>query len=204
MNRTLLIAISVLLAAHAFAAGDASRFDSGDRLMAAGRYEEALAIWRDALSRAPSDAELLLRAGIACSMLGHFDPAREYILAARKAAPQDPKMLYNHALLELRRGHNDSARALLQETLRVRPWFPGAAYHLGLLAERDGRAQEAQALYVREINADNGSALAWQRYLNLKQDPKTSADRTIAVACAIVGAGALVIVSVRREQKNAL
>ena len=203
MNRRPVILFLFLFAGAALA-GDNARFDVGDRLMAAGRCEEALEIWTQELRATPDDVDLLLRAGIACSMLDDRRRAEEYLLDARRRAPDDPRPVYNHALLELRRGRTERARALLEETLRIRDWFPGASFHLGLLAEREGRLDEADRLYVREMNADHGSAAAWQRHMNLQRDNHRSADGPVIIACLVVGAAALVFGCLWRKGRSAL
>jgi len=202
VNRRFVILFLFLFVGAAFA-GDNARFAAGDRLMATTRYEEALEIWTRGLRATPGDVELLLRAGIACSMVGDYGRAEAYLLDARRRVPDDPRLVYNHALLELKCGRTDRARALLEETLRIRDWFPGASFHLGLLAEREGRLEEAGRLYVREMNADHGSAAAWQRYLNLRRGHETTADTSVVIACLIVGAGALLVGCLLRKGKTA-
>ena len=170
-----------------------ARYDRGDRLVAAGRYDEAFAVWRSALQKEGEDPELLLRAGITASMLGDFESAETYLRDAQRRAPDDPKIVYNLGLLSLRRGNAEEARARLREVLATCEWFPGAAYHLGVLAERDGDVAAAKAYYVREINATGGAGLAWQRYLALHGAPGSGRDRVVTWTMVAAGAGALLV-----------
>ncbi|MFH0964591.1 MAG: tetratricopeptide repeat protein [Planctomycetota bacterium] len=202
--------ILLLLLTPRVLAGDGRRYDAGDRLMAQGRYDDALSLWTGALASEAENPELLLRAGVACSMLRDFPRAEAFLLAARRFAPDDPKMVYNCALLEMRRGNSAAAGVLLKETLRECPWFPGAAYHLGVLAEREGRPDQAREYYLREMNADHASALAWSR---LQRDcvassrdcgPRRASETVLTVFLAILGAAALAAGVVRsaRDEKG--
>ena len=161
--------------------------------MAAGRYAEALRVWKAALEGDASDPELLLRAGIASSMLGDYPAAETYLGDAYRQAGDDPKMAYNLALLALRRNRLEEARNRLEETRALCDWFPGVAYHLGVIAERAGDVDTARRYYVAEMNASGGAGLAWQRYLALCQPPSSAWDGTLTWTMIALGAGALLV-----------
>jgi len=165
----LFCAFALLAASGSAALGvDRARLDAGDRLMATKQYEQALAHWNKLLETEPNDPGLLLRAGLAESMLGRFEQAQSLLLKARSAAPDDPKIALNLALLAQRRGRVDEAERALLKIAAVKPWYPNVFLALGRIAEERGEYKKAIAYYVREIN-NSSHGDAWRHYMLLKR-----------------------------------
>ena len=116
MKTRFLILFFLFLAGVAFA-GDNARFDAGDRLMAAGRYEQALDAWTRALVETPDDVDLLLRAGIASSMLDDGPRAEQYLLDADSRIRVLASALF---------------RGKTWPVAWVKPWGKGKVFYLAL------------------------------------------------------------------------
>ena len=171
----------------------------GDQLMAAGRYDEALAYWEDLLAKRPDDADVLLRAGIAYSMLDDFDRAGECLEKALSLNPGETKIVFNLALLAYRRGDADRAEHILQEIRARKPWYPNVCYHLGQIAELRGDDSEAMRYYIAEIN-NSGHGEAWRRHLILKRKlngpaptPSKATVVVLLVAAVLLGCALFVV-----------
>lgn len=89
----------------------------GDSLMAAGRTEAALTVWKEALKAAPHDVTLLWKTSIGLSSLAEETPGREgdgarlreAIEIARRAVRQSPEVSRAHTALAIalgRYGHH--------------------------------------------------------------------------------------------------
>jgi protein O-GlcNAc transferase len=102
--------------------GDAADHQArGDRMMQAGRWEDAEEAYRQALEAAPHYADLRSRHGQALFELGHVDQAVD---AFREAVTINPKFAEAHALLgvSLRRlGQEDEAKEAFRAALEADP-----------------------------------------------------------------------------------
>ena len=185
---------------------DRGEMDAGDRLMAAQRYEEALTCWKRLLEAEPGNPELLLRAGLAESMLDRFPQAEALLTQAHAAAPDDPKIALNLALLTQRRGRTDEAERLLLELAARKPWYPNVFLSLGRIAEERGEVEKAMDYYIREIN-NSSHGDAWRHYLLLKRkldgparEPPPVLLPALAVLAALL-AIVLVVICVKHPEK---
>lgn len=173
----------------------------GDALMKAERFEEALAVWQALAGQEPTNSEVLLRLGIAQSMLRRYDEARKSLDAALKASPSDARIPHNLGLLFLRQGRDRDAETYLKRALAIQGWHPEANYHLGVIAESRGEKEKALEFYTQELNVNASCAKAWERAFRLREDlkgPQTSpvsGREAVAflAACLIVSAGLLVL-----------
>ena len=187
-----MMSLSTLTVLAAIAAPAAPAYDEGDRLMAAERYQEALALWLGLLKENPDDSEALLRAGIAQSMLAQYDAAAESFDHALRLNPRNAPVLYNRALLRLKLGELDAAEKQLHELLGICDWYPNANYHLGLICEKRGDPAAADGYYVKELNVNPSSAMAWKRHMELSPPPPTGPAWAVWLLVAIAICGALV------------
>lgn len=63
--------------------------DRGRRLLVGGRFEEALALYREALAARPNDPDLLNGMGAALRSLGRYDKANECYERSLQVDPRD-------------------------------------------------------------------------------------------------------------------
>ena len=159
----LLLALGVSVAG----ASERNALDAGDRLMAAKKYEDALTYWNRLLAESPDDRELLLRKGIAQSMLERLDDAEATLKTALAISPCDLKVLLNLGLLAQRRNRLGEAEVYFLKIAKDKPWYPLVFLGLGQIAELRGQHQKAMEFYVREIN-NSGNGNAWRQYFGLK------------------------------------
>lgn len=163
-------AFFIMMAVFLAPAGAVDRaIDAGDRLMAAKEYEKALNHWDRLLKDSPGSAELLLRKGIALSMLERLDEAETTLKDALDRAPDDPKVLMNLGFLAQRRNQVDRAEEYFLKVAANKPWYPNVYLSLGGIAEQRGKPREALDFYVKEIN-NSGHGDAWRHYLRLKNE----------------------------------
>jgi len=104
--------------------------DDADRLLAAGRYQEAEVAYTRALEHAPNDARLYYQLGISLWEQQRFAEAER---AHRQALKLEPKSAEAHCELGnalLSQGQADDAVAAFELALRLRPKFAEA--HSGL------------------------------------------------------------------------
>ncbi len=171
-----------------------------DWLLQNKRYEEAVLLWRQALQKAPNDVNLLVRLGVALSLLERYPQAQAILNRALEVEPNNPKVLYNIGLVYLRQNEDEKALRYLHQTLEKVDWYPEANYHIGLIYERRGLKDKAMESYIQEVNHNPVSAKAWQRIFALKQQLNSGATghpprKKIPLKTAILGFILLVILS---------
>jgi tetratricopeptide (TPR) repeat protein len=217
------ILLGLILAAFSLSVASASdnpeklskkaAFRQGDSLVRAGQYQEALTIWRRLEQQYPEDTEVLLRIGVAESMLENHEKSEAAFVRAMEIDPEDATVIYNFALMKLRLGDEEAAEKYLRETLKVFPNYPEANYHLGLIAERRGDTETAQELYIKEMNENPNMPRAWAGFFRLKDEEKDEdedkdADRwmlNFAAICAVLTIALVILVRkprIRRHEQN--
>ena len=202
-----MLALSVVVAGAEEDPGTPSKssaFRRGDALVRSGSYEEALKIWRELEQQHPDDTEVLLRIGVAESMLENYDRSEAAFLRAMELDPEDATVIYNYALSRLRMGDETSAEEYLKRTLEVFPNYPEANYHLGLIAERRGDKKEAEELYIKEMNENPNMPRAWAGFFRLRNRDKSRderSDRWMLNFAAICAALSLLIVTLARKPR---
>ena len=106
-----------------------------DALRNAGRCEEAVAPYRQAISLLPDQLSAHLNLGICLAELERFDEAYAVFERARLLAPENPKVHNNLGTLAARLGRLDEARDHLQAGIRADPRNIQARLSLVRLAE---------------------------------------------------------------------
>lgn len=101
----------------------------GQALYDLGKYQEAAATAKKALSYAPEAVHLLYLLCICEDRLGHLAAAEEAILIALRQRPEDPQLLCRYALLVVQDGQMEKAHKLLQKAEHINPSHP-AVHHL--------------------------------------------------------------------------
>jgi tetratricopeptide (TPR) repeat protein len=131
---------------------------------ATGRTAEALKAYRDALAKAPTDVDLMLRVGCGGVAAGELDAAEELL---HKVLIQRPNAAEaNHCLgrVHLARGKLPDAQRLLDRAIELDP--NRAPFHLysGWAANESGNIPKADRELEAAIKLDNTLADAyWQR-----------------------------------------
>lgn len=124
----------------------------GAALERAGRLDEALAVYRQALEGAPDDAGLLHRAGCVAMALGRLGEAAGF-LQKSLGIRQDPEAYIDFGALLRAVRHWDAAAAAYEAALRLAPGSLDARYGLGLVRHRQDRPREAEQHYRAVLTA---------------------------------------------------
>lgn len=95
--------------------------ERGKKLIAAGRFDRALAEFRSATNLDPENAIAWSNLGAAATLVHDLPQAREAYDRARLLAPQDPVILYNFGLLLAEQGEDQAAREHIRRALREAP-----------------------------------------------------------------------------------
>jgi len=138
---------------------DSSQYHAamGNALIAAGRFEEAEAHYRQAIENDfPGKKGVFLdRMGHACMRAGAFERAESAFLRAVEASGEEPifRCDLGDALVKL--GRVDEAFRSYGEAVRVNPAFEGTSYNrLGNTLMKENRAPEAVEAFRRAGAAD--------------------------------------------------
>jgi tetratricopeptide (TPR) repeat protein/thiol-disulfide isomerase/thioredoxin len=130
----------------------------------AGRTDEAIPYFREALKLNPDHLIVLENLGNAYRQQKNWDEARGVLERAVAVGPQDPEANYSLGMVFAQLNDNDRAYEYLQRALKYRPGYPEALNNLGVLYLRTGRRDEAVASFEECIRV----APAFdQSYLNL-------------------------------------
>ena len=117
----------------------------------AGRWEEALAAYGEALARAPGRHDVRNRVGVIHALHGRSAEAESCFRAVLADAPGDVQALGNLANLMRSTGRLDEAIALCLRCIELRPDYAPAYINLGSSLFDAGRLQEAAQVLGRAI-----------------------------------------------------
>ncbi len=98
----------------------ATHFERGVELQRAGKLEEAIAEYKEALKPAPHFA-VLANLGIVYAQLGRFEEAIAQYEQALKLAPHQPAVTLNLGLAYYKTGNIEKAKVLLDSVVRTEP-----------------------------------------------------------------------------------
>jgi tetratricopeptide (TPR) repeat protein len=124
------------------------------------RWDEAYAVYQDALAANPDEAEVHIALAEVCYMLRRFDEAERHARAALEIVPDAMEANSNLSLTLQAQGRMDEAEAAIRSAIAQRPDQPPLYVNLGnLLCDRDD-AEGAEAAYRRalELAPDHGGA----------------------------------------------
>ena len=178
----------------------------GIALERAGRVQEAMVQYEQALRLNPNLAAAHYNLGVALARMGRVPEAVEHYEQALRLMPDLAAAHYNLGTALARLGRVPEAIEHYEGALRLQPWDPDAHYNLGMAMERAGRVQEAigqyeQTLRIKpdlvEAHYNLGVALArlgrvpeavghWEQVLRLKPD-YAEAHNNLGNALAQVG-----------------
>ena len=135
-------------------------------LMAAGRYADAVPIYRALAASAPGNAGLQLNLGLALHLSGADREAIAPLAAARRLAPDSFPAAFFMGAARLRLGQPESALGPLQKAVRLRPDDPKARKLLAdalLALERPAQAERELDALAHLTAADPAVWLALGR-----------------------------------------
>jgi tetratricopeptide (TPR) repeat protein len=162
----------------------AEQSNQARELMATGRYEEAIPLYRELVKAVPGNAGLITNLGVACHMAGHEQEAIAEFTTALRIDPRSvPAHLYlGDAYLSL----GEPARAIPHLEIAVRA-DPSDAASRGNLAEAlfaVKKFQGAAAQFQQLSQSDSRNPQVWYRlgacYQELSQESFDDLERTAA------------------------
>jgi len=168
-----------------------SLLDSGNALLKAGRYDEALAVFEEFAAKFPDIYAVRLNIGSAYMEKGDLDRAEaEFtaVLDKNGPAPEDLRKQKDTSLkalsglgeVALKRGDFESALGFFRRVLEVSPEDPAAAYNVGEIFFSNQKTDDAIAYFELAIKIKSDWPKAYHRlglvYLNKGDFPKALAN----------------------------
>jgi tetratricopeptide (TPR) repeat protein len=126
----------------------------GTELQAQGKLDEAIALYRAALTRDPNDAVTRSNLGTALASKGQLDEAIIEYRRALDLAPNDADALYNLGNALMAQGNLAAAAGQFREALRIEPRFADAHLNMGNALAALGKTEEAADHYRRALAID--------------------------------------------------
>jgi tetratricopeptide (TPR) repeat protein len=138
---------------------DTAENNLGTDLLAAGKVDDAITHFRNALRIEPEDADSHYSLGTALLQKGSIDEAIAEFQGALQIEPGDADAHYNLAAAFRQEGKLDEAIAHYQSALQFKPDNAEAHYNLAVALRQEGRVDEAithyeAALKLKPDNAD--------------------------------------------------
>jgi len=130
---------------------DRLKINLGARAAAAGRLDEAEALYRDALRENPRSPDAHHNLGALLEARGRLDDAAIAYERAIEASDLHAASRYNLALLRARSGRDEDAIALLREAIDISPDFVDAHLSLGLLHRARGAIPDAREAFEQVL-----------------------------------------------------
>lgn len=126
------------------------------RAAEAGRTDEAVSHYRDALAVAPDSPDLRVNLAVALAQLGRADEARAQLERAIAIDPGHPEARTTLGTLLARAGRLDEAAAQHRAAIAAAPRMAAAHANLGSVLARLGRWDEAEAALREALRLDPG------------------------------------------------
>lgn len=142
---------------------------TAQRATRAGRYDEAIGIYRRVLATDPSHRRAWTNLGTALARQGKLAEAQEALERALALDPSDPLARFDLGTVLLRRG-DPRAAAELEASLAVSPRQPAARFNLATAYRLAGRHEAALAQYdaLVELASANPTARYWRALTRLR------------------------------------
>jgi Flp pilus assembly protein TadD len=123
----------------------------GATLAEEGKFEPAIAEFREALRIRPHYFEATCDLGAALDQRGETDAAIAYLREARRLRPKDAKAHLNLGAALVHQGHVDEAVALYREALELQPNFPNLHFNLGIAHLHQRKVDQAITALTRAV-----------------------------------------------------
>ncbi len=147
--------------ANAYRVGFAADLKWANALLAAGRFDEAIAILERLRDRHPRDVSVLSNLGAAYLDSGRVDEGREALGAALEVEPDHFSTHLNLSALEERSGDLPAALEHADAAIRGNPYLAAAHEKRGLLLARARRFDEARRALETAVELDAERATSW-------------------------------------------
>ena len=134
--------------------------ERANRLLEAGRHEEAVGLFRQMVSQDPTDALALVDLGTALAQMGRVEEAVQQFEAALPHTDSKSRLHLNLSMGLIQMGREDQALEHCRKSVDSDPNFTEAHFQLANLLMRRGLVDEAIAHYGRVIELDPGNAFA--------------------------------------------
>lgn len=143
--------------------GTHNQMTKGQRATRAGRFDEAIGIYRSVVAADPSHRRAWTNLGAALARQGRLPEAQEALERALALDPGDPVARFDLGTILLRRG-DPRAAAELEASLAVAPRQPAARFNLATAYRQAGRHEAALAQYdaLVELASSNPTARYWR------------------------------------------
>jgi len=123
----------------------------GATLAEEGKFERAIAEFREALRIRPHDFQATCDLGAALDQRGETDAAIACLREARSLRSQDAKANLNLGAALVHQGHVDEAIAVYREALRLQPNFPNLHFNLGIAFLHQRKVDQAISELKRAV-----------------------------------------------------
>ncbi len=126
----------------------------GVALAQAGKIDEAIAQYEQALRSNPDDAKVHDNLGIALAQAGRIPEAIEHLQQALRLMPDFAEAHYNLGVALARAGRPEDAIAHYEEALRFQPDYAEAHNNLGITLAQAGKIEDAIAHFDRALRTE--------------------------------------------------
>jgi Ca-activated chloride channel family protein len=153
----------------------AAEAEQGRSLYLAGNYEDALALFQEALVLAPEDPKISLAIGETLFKLERYEEAKaEFERALHQSEDQNLKAeaLYNSGTADLAAGDPQQAASQLLESLKMVPDSPDALHNLEVALLRQQQQQQQQQQQENQEEQDKEKKEEEQKDQQDQQDQK--------------------------------
>lgn len=151
-------AMRALLGAETYLKGSEAEPDIlnllGVSAMHLGMWEEAVKVWRRALSINPQHEETLCNLASAYAMRGMNEEAEKLYQRALRPGAEYPLACFSLGRMLAREGRYEEARALMDRYIGLRPGDPWAYYILGICLAGMGSEEEARFALAKAVQLD--------------------------------------------------
>lgn len=120
----------------------------------AGRFEEALAAFQEALRLVPAHLEALYYAGLTLTALGRLEEAAGMLERARQVAPEDDAVRFQLGVLLFGLRRYEEAAPLLEAVFARDPRRENLGYYVGFLRYRRGDLEGAVRAFEQAVTPD--------------------------------------------------
>lgn len=143
-------------------------------------YQDDLALWLDAVAKAPGNTRAWLNAGHAAMARGRDADARRMLLEARRLSPCYAYVQMNLSALDARAGDAAGSLRWAEEAVACNPRLALTHQYRAAALERVGRADDALAAYRRVTELDAVHAEAWRAQARLLEARSAFAEAAAA------------------------